>query len=126
MPEAPKSENAARTREGWDAPLATPGERAAAVEAAFDYRGDVTITAADGRAFEGYVFDRRADASPPVLRLMLAGGGTATLRYDELARLHFTGRDTAVGRSWETWVKKYINKKLAGEHAALEPVDLDK
>ncbi len=125
MPEVPKSDNAAHSREGWDAPLETPEKRAAAIDAAFDYRGDVTVQTADGRTLEGYVFDRRGDADPPILRLMLTRGGQVTLRYDELAALRFTGRDTAAGRSWETWVRRYIEKKLAGETAELEPLEYD-
>ena len=35
--------------------------------------------------------------------------------YSEIARLEFTGRDTAAGKSFETWVKKYQQKKAAGE-----------
>ena len=29
--------------------------------------------------------------------------------------LAFTGRDTAAGKSWEAWMKKYAEKKAAGE-----------
>jgi hypothetical protein len=29
--------------------------------------------------------------------------------------LAFTGRDTAAGKSWEAWVRKYPEKKAAGE-----------
>jgi hypothetical protein len=35
--------------------------------------------------------------------------------YAEIAGLAFTGRDTAAGKSWEAWVKKYQQKKAAGE-----------
>ena len=38
-----------------------------------------------------------------------------SVSYSEIARLEFTGRDTAAGKSWETWVKKYVDKKKAGE-----------
>ena len=33
----------------------------------------------------------------------------------DIAALAFTGRDTAAGRSWEAWMKKYAEKKAAGE-----------
>ena len=45
--------------EGWIPTLATDEEIRAALEKAFDYRGDVTITRKDGSKIEGYVFDRR-------------------------------------------------------------------
>ena len=44
----------------------------------------------------------------------------------DIAALAFTGRDTAAGESWEAWVRKYWEKKAAGEkHIALEPEKLD-
>ena len=48
------------------------------------------------------------------------------IRYADIARLEFTGKDTAAGKSWETWVKKYQQKKAAGErNIGLEPEKLD-
>ena len=49
-----------------------------------------------------------------------------SIRYDEIARLAFTGRDTAAGKSWETWVKKYRERKAAGEtNIGIAPEKLD-
>ena len=43
-----------------------------------------------------------------------------------VARLEFTGRDTAAGKSFETWVKKYQAKKAAGEtDIRIDPEKLD-
>lgn len=109
------------TREGWVPPLETEAQRREALEAAFDYRGDVTITTTDGRTIEGYIFDRRADGPEPHARVMLASGEKVKLGYGEIARLAFSGRDTASGKSWETWVRKYVEKKTRGESATLEP-----
>ena len=116
--------------EGWVPALAAEAEVREALEKAFDYRGDVTITRKDGTALEGYVFDRRADGpalSDCVVRLLpKSGGGKLTVSYAEIAKLAFTGRDTAAGKSWETWVKKYQEKKRAGEtNIGLEPEKLD-
>jgi hypothetical protein len=36
--------------------------------------------------------------------------------YADIAALAFTGRDTAAGKSWEAWMKKYSAKKAAGEN----------
>ena len=35
--------------------------------------------------------------------------------YSDIAALAFTGRDTAAGKSFAAWVKKYNEKKAAGE-----------
>jgi hypothetical protein len=48
------------------------------------------------------------------------------LTYAEIAALAFSGRDTAAGKSWEAWVKKYWEKKGTGqEGASLEPESLE-
>src|SRR6202140_185936 len=49
--------------EGWIPELASDEELRGALEKAFDYRGDVTITRKDGSKIEGYLFDRRTGAS---------------------------------------------------------------
>ena len=48
--------------EGWIPPLATEDEIRGALEKAFDYRGDVTITLKNGTQVEGYIFDRQNGA----------------------------------------------------------------
>ncbi len=89
-----------------------------ALELAFDYRGDVTITLKDGRQVEGYVFDRRTGRTLEESSVRLFPKDRAeklTVRYAEIAALAITGRDTAAGKSWEAWVRKYVEKKAAGE-----------
>jgi len=105
--------------EGWIPSTATDPEIREALEKAFDYRGDITITLKDGRAIEGYVFDRKsngpslADCS---IRMMPKNEpGKVSIAYSEIAALAFTGRDTAAGKSFAAWVKKYNEKKAAGE-----------
>jgi len=44
--------------EGWIPSVASDDELRTALEKAFDYRGDVTLTLKDGRRVEGYIFDR--------------------------------------------------------------------
>lgn len=102
--------------------------RKRAFDEAFDYRGDVTLTLADGSVVECYIFDRRAGATmqDSVVRVMLVGGGEKqTIPYDRIARLSFTGKDTAAGKSWENWVRRYVEKRLAGEQASIESDPLD-
>ena len=108
--------------------IASEEELRTALEKAFEYRGDVTITCKDGRVIEGYVYDRRlaATLSESRVRVLPAdGSGRVSVPYAEIAALHFSGRDTAAGKSWEAWVRKYWEKKAAGESAAIEPERLE-
>src|ERR1700735_2845981 len=115
--------------EGWIPQLASDEEIRAALEKAFDYRGDVTITRKDGGKIEGYLFDRRGGAALRdcgVRRYPKTGNEKISISYADIAALAFTGRDTAAGKSWEAWMKKYAQKKAAGEtNIALEPDPLD-
>jgi hypothetical protein len=104
--------------EGWIPELASEEEVRQALEKAFDYRGDVTITRKDGSKVEGYIFDRRSGKtlSDSVVRLYPKNSGEKlAIPYADIAALAFTGRDTAAGKSFEAWVKKYWEKKAAGE-----------
>ncbi len=89
------------------------------VEKAFSYRGDVTIVNHKGEAVEGYIFDRQADCSDSAkwnLRLIIKDStDRATIRYEDIASINFSGKDPAAGKSFQTWLKKYQEKKAAGE-----------
>jgi hypothetical protein len=115
--------------EGWIPQLASDEEIRVALEKAFDYRGDVTITRRDGTKIEGYLFDRRTGTSlrDSLVRLYPKNSTEkVSVAYADIAALAFTGRDTAAGKSWEAWMKKYAQKKAAGEiNIALEPEPLD-
>jgi hypothetical protein len=115
--------------EGWIPALATEDEIREALEKAFDYRGDVTITKKDGVRVEGYLFDRRTgkSLSDSIARVLPEGtSDTVTIPYADIAALAFTGRDTAAGKSWEAWVRKYYEKRAAGERGfGLDPEPLD-
>ena len=99
------------------------------LEKAFDYRGDVTVTKKDGAVIEGYLFDRNSGVTlhDSYIRIMpQATTDRVRIRYSEIAGLAFTGRDTASGKSWDAWVKKYFEKKAAGEkNIELKPENLD-
>jgi hypothetical protein len=104
--------------EGWVPELASGEEVRQALEKAFDYRGDVTITRKDGSKVEGYVFDRRPGKSlqDSAVRLFPKDSDKKiSISYADIAALAFTGRDTAAGKSFEAWVRKYWEKKAAGE-----------
>jgi hypothetical protein len=122
--------------QGWIPQLATEADIRAVIEKAFDYRGDVTITRKnkddgknnDGSEITGYLFDRRIGPTleSSVVRLMLATGERPTVSYSEIAAIAFTGRDTAAGKSYEAWVKKYWEKRAQGEtNISIEPEALE-
>jgi hypothetical protein len=121
--------------QGWIPQLATEADVRAVIEKAFDYRGDVTITRKgdrqhpEGSQITGYLFDRRVGATleTSVVRLMLATGNERpAIPYSEIAAIAFTGRDTAAGKSYEAWVKKYWEKRVKGEkNISIEPEALE-
>ena len=104
--------------EGWVPELAGEEEIRQALEKAFDYRGDVTITRKDGSKVEGYIFDRRTGktlADSAVRLFPKDADQKVSIPYSNIAALAFSGRDTAAGKSFEAWVRKYWEKKAAGE-----------
>lgn len=104
--------------EGWIPELATEDEIRSALEKAFDYRGDVTITCKDGTKIEGYVFDRRTGTTLAHCMVRVFPKDSSrkvNISYADIAALVFTGRDTAAGKGWDAWVRKYWEKKQAGE-----------
>ncbi|HEX8816441.1 MAG TPA: hypothetical protein VF753_13145 [Terriglobales bacterium] len=115
--------------EGWVPTLASSAELHSALEQAFDYRGDVTITKKSGETIEGYIFDRRTGkslADSSVRLLTKNAGAKISVSYADIAALAFTGRDMAAGKSWETWVRSYWERKAAGEqNISLEPENLE-
>ena len=139
--------------EGAVPELANEAELREALEQAFDYRGDVTITRKDGSRVEGYIFDRRSgptlaessvriipnesastqvsvqqkDANPSTSSGRALGRPQKiSIPYSDIAALAFTGRDMAAGKSWEAWVRNYWEKKAAGEKGiGLEPEKLE-
>jgi hypothetical protein len=111
--------------EGWVPELANETELREALEKAFDYRGDVTLTQKDGTKIDGYIFDRvnGTTLSASFVRILpRSGGGRMKIAYSDIAALAFSGRDPAAGKSWDAWVKKYWEKKeTGGPGASLHP-----
>jgi hypothetical protein len=104
--------------QGWVPQLANEEELRQALEKAFDYRGDVIITRKDGSKIEGYIFDRRTGktlADSAVRVFPKDSSQKVTIPYSDIAALKFSDRDPAAGKSWEAWVRKYWEKKSAGE-----------
>jgi len=115
--------------EGWVPELASDDDIRVALEKAFDYRGDVTLTLKTGIKVEGYIFDRVAGPSlaTSFVRLLLkTSNERLKICYADISALAFTGRDTAAGKSWEAWIRKYWEKKAAGEgNLNLQPESLE-
>ena len=115
--------------EGSIPSLASDEEVRQALEKAFDYRGDVTLTLKSGQRIEAYIFNRQTG---PTLATSFVQYFTPTaddkrkVSYAEIARLEFSGKDRAAGKHWEAWVEKYNQRKAAGEkNIALLPEALD-
>jgi hypothetical protein len=114
--------------QGWIPPLQTDEEIRTALEKAFDYRGDIRLTRKDGSVIEGYLYDRRSgrNLSDSLVRLLPSDGSPrVNVAYSDIAALKFSDRDPAAGKSWEAWVRKYWEKKAAGQTAEMKPESLD-
>lgn len=110
--------------QGWIPELASEEEVRQALERAFDYRGDVTLTRKDGTVIEGYIFDRKTGKtlSDSLVRILPKDTNQRQMiPYADIAALNFSGRDTAAGKSYEAWVRKYWEKRAAGEKYDLTP-----
>ncbi len=79
------------------------------IEWAFDYRGDVTLALKSRESLCGYVFNRGADGPDAYLE-MFQSDNPAPLKIScrDIQSIHFTGQDTASGKSWEAWVQKKL------------------
>ena len=115
--------------EGYVPTLASDEDLKNALEKAFDYRGDVTLTLKSGEKIEAYIFNRSTGATLAeswVQYFTPKATDKRKVSYAEIARLEFTGKDRAAGKHWEDWVKAWNEKKAAGEkNIALHPEALE-
>ncbi|HVC45687.1 MAG TPA: hypothetical protein VND90_00445 [Terracidiphilus sp.] len=115
--------------EGWVPTLVVEDDLKSALEKAFDYRGDVTLTLKSGEQVEAFIFNRHTGATLAdswVQYFAPNQPGKLKMAYDQIARLEFSGKDRAAGKHWEDWVKNYHEKKAAGEsNIALHPDELE-
>jgi hypothetical protein len=115
--------------EGWVPELASDEDLRQALEKAFDYRGDVTLTLKSGELIVAYIFNRQTGSTLTdsfVQYFTPSAPDKRKISYAQIARLEFTGKDRAAGKHWEDWVKAYNEKKAAGEkHIGLHPEALE-
>ena len=115
--------------EGWVPELASEEDLRTALEKAFDYRGDISLTFKNGERVEAYIFNRHTGSGLGDSYVQYFASNAPEKRkvsYAEIARIEFTGKDRAAGKQWEAWLKKYAEKKAAGEkNIALHPEALD-
>lgn len=82
-------------------------ELAEAVELAFDYRGDVTVSLKSGESLCGYLFNRQVSGSDSYIDVFPSDSLQARqVQYDQIVTIAFTGEDRANGKSWENWIAK--------------------
>ncbi len=119
----------AQQLEGWIPELADESDLREALEKAFSYRGDISLTLKNGERIEAFIYDRRTGATLAdsfVHYFTPTAPEKRKVSYAEIARLEFSGKDRAAGKHWEDWVKKYNEKKAAGEkNIGLVPDALD-
>ena len=110
--------------------MTDPAEIRSALDRAFDFRGDVTLTLLSGEKIEGFIFDRRCEGSGletcQVRLFPKDGSEKIAVKYSDIAGIEFTGRDMAAGRSFELWMQKYRERKAKGERGiSIHPEPLD-
>jgi hypothetical protein len=121
--------------EGWVPTLANDGDLREALAKALDYRGDVTLTLKSGERgespdkIEAFIFNCHSGATLAeswVQYYTPTAPEKRKVSYAEIAGIAFSGKDRAAGKHWEDWVKKYNERKAAGEsNIALVPDRLD-
>ena len=101
----------------WEGYRLQADDEAALKEAighACDYRGDMTIHLKTGEQVIGFVFARQEGIPHPYLKIFLENQSEPSMvKYQDIAEVEFSGEDTAFGRSWEDWAKKWQKPQLS-------------
>jgi hypothetical protein len=93
--------------EGWQPQPSAELPLGRIIDLAFDYRGNTTVVTVNGRALDGYLFNRDADAAEPFIEMFdVDGAGPHRIPYSEIRTIRFTGKDTAAGRSYAAWQRR--------------------
>jgi hypothetical protein len=93
--------------------FASDKDRYEAIDKAFDYRGDVTLTV-NGQQLECYIFNRDPKLVPPRIQVFVKGSDQQqVIPYADITAIAFTGKDPADGKSWAAWVSKKDHERQA-------------
>jgi len=113
MPQADKSDFASSSSgrsdlEGKSFQFDNPEDRLNVLRKAFDYRGDVTLELEDGSSVEGFIhnIDLGGNRVSLFAKLSKRESENQDVALDQVKALHFSGEDTAFGKSWDDWVAK--------------------
>ncbi len=85
------------------------------IRAAVDYRGDVTLVLKDGSVLEGFLynaFNGTLDIFPK------NSPQKASVKIEQIQKISFSGKDEAMGKSWEDWMKKRALRETGAEAPA--------
>ena len=117
----PSTSHRAASLEGTTFTIQSEADRIEAIDKAFDYRGDVSITLSN-EVIEGFIFNRDAAARPPRIEVFIKGSNDPRIiPYADVTAITFSGKDTANGKSWEAWVsKKDTERKAEAERIRAE------
>ena len=103
----PASAAATDSYQGREYTFSNEQDRREGLDAAFDYRGDLTLRLSNGETIEGYLFNRHPEGKPPTVQLFVKGETAArVLPYVDIAGISFTGKDPADGKSYLAWKAK--------------------
>ncbi len=106
-----------KSLEKWTPSLVSKEDLYDALEKAFDYRGDITITLKNDTKIVGYVFNRESKVAEPFAELYPADRDEKIkVYYKDIAGLVFSGVDTAAGKSWAVWLEKQKAKEAGQPH----------
>jgi hypothetical protein len=121
-----KGTEGARFVQGCRAGAESPDILSAAIDAALDYRGDVTLHLVSGVEITGYLSNRETRGAEPYVEVLTpTSARPERVLYRHIREVSFTGKDPASGKSWETWVKKHQAKKEAQARGEkVEPLGL--
>ena len=84
--------------EGWVPELASDDDLRVALEKAFDYRGDISLTFKNGERVEAYIFNRHTGSGLADSYVQYFASNAPDKRkvsYADIARIEFTGKDRA-------------------------------
>ncbi len=83
------------------------------LDQAFDYRGDVTLFLKDGSEVEGFVHNVNVPANRVTLFVKTSSreSENQNVTLEDIVKIHFSGPDTAFGKSWDDWMTKSAAQK---------------